>query len=199
MRSRLSMAALVVALTCLPQAAVAKTYKLDLEHTNVTFQIRHLFTQVDGRFDKFDGKITLDTANLADAKVTGTIDASSINTHLANRDKHLRSADFFDVAKYPTITFESTKITDLNPKTNTGKMHGKLTMHGVTKDIVLDAAFIGEGPDSYGNRKAGFSAVTKINRKDFGLNWNDTLETGGLLVGEEVEIRISVEAYVEDE
>lgn len=198
MPSRLSMAAVAVALTCLPQVAAAKTYKLDLEHTNVTFQIRHLFTQVDGRFDKFDGKITFDAANLADAKVSGTIDASSINTHLANRDKHLRSADFFDVAKYPSITFESTKISDLDAKTKTGKMHGKLTMHGVTKEIVLDAAFIGEGPDSYGNRKAGFSAVTKINRKDFGLNWNDTLETGGLLVGEQVEIRISVEAYVED-
>lgn len=197
MKNRLSALSLLVALSIgVPAAALAETFVVDDDHTSVTFRVRHLFTKVSGRFDKFDGKVTFDPAKPAEAKVEGTIDASSINTNVENRDKHLRSADFFNVEKHPTITFASTKVTDLDAKAMTGKLHGNLTIRGVEKPVVLDVQFLGRGKDPWGNEKAGFSATTKINRKDFGLNWNETVETGGLLVGDEVEIEIAAEGNV---
>lgn len=177
-------------------AAAAKTFDIDPHHTSVTFRVRHLFTKVNGRFDKFDGKIEFDPAKPERVKVQGSIDVASINTNVDKRDEHLRSKDFFNAEKFPKITFVSTKTSDVDPKSKTGKLHGDLTIHGVTKPVVLDVAFLGEGTDPYGNRKAGFSATTTINRKDFGLNWNETLETGGVLVGEEVEIEVSAEGNV---
>jgi polyisoprenoid-binding protein YceI len=129
--------------------------------------------------------------------VTGSIDVASIDTNSDKRDEHLRGADFFDVERYPKITFESTGVKDVDAAAKTGKLEGKLTIHGVTKDVVLDVAFTGAGQDPWGNKKAGFTAETKINRKDFGLNWNQTLETGGVLVGDEIAIRIDVEANVQ--
>jgi polyisoprenoid-binding protein YceI len=176
--------------------SAAKTFQIDAQHTGVTFRVRHLFTKVNGRFDKFAGKIDFDPAKPQEAKVEGSIDVASINTNVDKRDAHLRSKDFFDVEKYPTITFVSTKVSDVDPAKKTGKLHGKLTIHGVTKPVVLDVAFLGEAADPWGNKKGGFSATTTINRKDFGLNWNETLETGGVLVGEEVEIEISAEGNV---
>jgi len=188
--------AIAMAIAVAASAASAADYKVDKSHTGVTFKIRHLFTKVDGRFDEFEGMIKFDPDNFADSSVEGTIQTASINTFNEKRDAHLRKADFFDVEKYPTITFKSTKITDIDTAAKTAKVHGDLTMHGVTKPIVLDVAYLGTGKDPWGNMRGGFGAKTTLNRKDFGLNWNQTLETGGLLVGEEVEIEINVEALV---
>jgi polyisoprenoid-binding protein YceI len=181
----------------LPSAAWAKDYAIDASHTTVRFRVRHLFTTVEGRFGKFEGNVQFDSADLKSAKVTGTIDVATIDTNHEKRDEHLRAKDFFFVEEYPQIKFESTSVSDVDVAAKTGKLHGKLTMRGVTKDVVLDVAFTGEGTDPWGNSKAGFTASTKINRKDFGLNWNEALETGGVLVGEEVEIRIDAEANVQ--
>lgn len=196
MRKRGLLVALIAAIVIVPSAAVAKGYKIDAEHTTVRFRVRHLFTKVEGQFKIFEGRIVFDLADAANAKVTGSIDVGSIDTNVKERDNHLRGKDFFYVEKYPKITFESTSASDVDAKAQTGKLHGKLSMRGVTKDVVLDVAFTGEGSDPWGNKKAGFTATLKINRKDFGLNWNEALETGGVLVGDEVEIQIDAEASV---
>jgi len=175
------------------QPAAADRFEVDTAHTTVGFSVRHLFTSVQGRFDTFDGKIEYDPKNPAAAKVEGSIDATSINTNLTKRDTHLRSADFFDVEKHPKITFKSTKVEVTDAKAQTGKLHGMLAIRGTERPIVLDVAFLGAGKDPWGNAKAGFSAKTTINRKDFGLSWNETLETGGVLVGDEVTIQIDTE------
>jgi polyisoprenoid-binding protein YceI len=180
----------------LPALSHAGTYKIDPQHTSVTFSVRHLFTKVNGRFDKFEGTINFDPKNPSTAKAEGSIDVASINTNVEKRDTHLKSKDFFEVEKFPKITFVSTGVSDVNAESKTGKLHGKLKIHGVEKDVVLDVAFLGEGSDPWGNKKAGFSATTTINRKDFGLNWNETLETGGVLVGDEIQIEISAEGNV---
>src|SRR5262249_34113203 len=160
--------------------------------TSVSFRIRHLFTSVNGHFETFEGKVVFDPKAPAKTHVEGSIDAASINTGVTKRDDHLRSADFFDVAKYPKITFESGEVTDVDSSGKSGKMHGTLTMHGVSKPVLLDVAFLGAGKDPQGKERAGFHAETKINRKDFGLSWNKTLESGGMLVGDEVTIEIDV-------
>jgi len=197
MKSRISAMIVCAALAIsAPVASLADTYLIDKDHTSVTFRIRHLFTKVSGRFDAFEGKVDFDPAKPEQTKVEGTIQTKSINTNVENRDKHLRSDAFFDVEKYPTITFASTKVTDVDPKALSGKLHGNLTMHGVEKPVVLDVQFLGKGKDPWGNEKAGFTATTQVNRKDFGLNWNETVETGGLLVGDDVEIEISAEGNI---
>lgn len=178
--------------------ATAKRYEVDTAHTSVNFRVRHLFTWVDGRFGAFDGAIEFDPDAPEKTTVRGSIDAASIDTNVEKRDTHLRSGDFFDVEKFPKVTFESTKVTDVDAAAKTAKLHGNLTIKDVTKPVVLDAKFLGEATDPWGNRKAGFSGQTTINRKDFGLNWNQALETGGVLVGEEIEIRIDVEGDVKD-
>ena len=198
MRLRLWIAAVLVGTLVLPGAAQAKKYKVDEDHTTVGFRIRHLFTYVEGRFNEFEGEFVFDPNDLSSTKVKGTVDVGSIDTNVEERDKHLRSKDFFDAEKYPKIEFESTGVIDVDKEKNTGKLSGKLTIHGVTKPVVLDVTFRGEATDPWGNKKAGFSGETTINRKDFGLNWNEVLETGSLLVGEEVQLRIEVEAYVQE-
>jgi polyisoprenoid-binding protein YceI len=197
MQARLIGVAAAALLTAAPIAATAAEYKVDKAHTGVTFKIRHLFTNVSGRFDDFEGKVTFDPENFADASAEGTIQTASINTNNEKRDTHLKSPDFFDVEKYPTITFKSTKVTDVDKEKMTGKLHGNLTMHGVEKPIVLDVAYLGTAKDPWGNTRGGFVATTTINRKDFGINWNQTLDSGGLFVGEEVDIEINVEGVVE--
>lgn len=176
----------------------AKPYKVDGAHTSVTFSVRHLFTSVQGRFDQFDGKIVFDPEAPAKTVITGSIQTASINTNVADRDKHLRSSDFFDVEQYPTITFKSTGVRDIDPKTRTAKIEGEITIRGVTRPIVLDAAYLGSGKDPWGNKRAGFSASATIDRKDFGLTWNKVLETGSVLVGEEVAIQLDVEGILEE-
>src|SRR5262245_17105194 len=198
MRSMRWFAAAVLAAGVMPAAAGAVNYKVDPAHTNVTFLVRHLFTNVEGRFKTFEGTITFDPAAPEKTVVKGTIDASSIDTNVAKRDEHLRSPEFFEVAKFPKITFESTSVSDVDKTKNTGKLHGNLTIHGVTKPVVLDAEFLGAATDPWGNKKGGFSATTKIDRKDFGLTWNKALETGGALVGDEVTVRLNVEGDVQE-
>jgi polyisoprenoid-binding protein YceI len=181
-----------------PAVSSAVQYKVDPAHTAVTFQVRHLFSKVNGRFDKFAGKIDFDPAQPEKTRVEGSIDVASINTNEEKRDKHLRSKDFFQVEKYPQITFASTGVSDVDMAKKTGKLHGNLTIRGVEKPVVLDVVFLGAGKDPWGNVRAGFTAKTTINRKDYGLTWNETLETGGVLVGDGIDIEIDAEGLVED-
>ncbi|GIW40319.1 MAG: polyisoprenoid-binding protein [Candidatus Binatia bacterium] len=178
--------------------SAATTYKVDPDHTSVTFRVRHLFTKVQGRFDRFEGKIVFDPSEPRKARVEGWIDVASVNTNVEERDKDLRSARFFDAAKYPKIEFRSTRVLEVAKDGKHGKLEGQLTIHGVTRPVVLDVAYLGEATDPWGNKRAGFSAKTTIDRKDFGLTWNEVLETGGVLVGEEVEIEIQAEGLVEE-
>ncbi len=184
----------ILLITCFVglSSASAAHYEIDKDHTTVGFTIRHLvISKVKGTFDKFNGSFEFDPKNSASWNANTTIEAASINTAVTKRDEHLRSPDFFDVQKFPTISFTTGKVKSSNGKT--AKVEGTLTMHGVTKPVVLDVEIGGTTKDPWGNSRAAFSAKTKINRKDFGLNWNKALETGGLLVGEEVEINIEVE------
>ncbi len=177
-----------------PPLASAEPLKLaiDAQHSTVGFRVRHLFTKVNGQFRGFEGTIELDPANLAGSRVAVTIRAETIDTNVEGRDKDLQSARFFDVAKHPTITFASTGIADVAG--NRGRVEGTLTMHGVSREVVLDAEFLAAGKDPWGNQRYGFRAETKVNRKDFGMAWNEVVEAGGVLVGDEVEITLDVEA-----
>jgi len=179
----------------LATSAPAAQWKVDASHTSVAFSVSHLFTSVQGRFDSFDGTIDFDPDAPSATVVRGKVVAESINTNNAKRDKHLRSGDFFHVEKFPEIRFESTGGIE-NMQGNHGELPGKLTIHGVTKPVVLDVKFLGRGSDPWGNERAGFRATLTINRTDYGLGWNEVLETGGVLVGEEVEIRIDAEGIL---
>ena len=188
-----SLIALVLVIAA-PLAASADTWQIDPVHTTVGFSVRHMMiSNVRGQFTKVAGTITAKDSDPASVKVEATIDTSSIDTRSADRDADLKSANFLDVAKYPTMTFKSKKIEPAG--TGKWKMVGDLTLHGVTKEVTLEV----EGPtapikDPYGNTRAGGSATTKINRKDFGLAWNKALEAGGAVVGDEVTVSIDVEA-----
>lgn len=172
------------------------TYSLDPAHTAVHFSVRHMMvSNVRGEFTKLSGTIKFDPEKPVNSSVEVTIDAASINTRVPDRDTHLKSADFLDVEKFPTLLFRSTKV---EPQSGGGKVAGDLTIHGVTHQVVLDV----EGPtpevkDPWGKQRIGFSATTKLSRKDFGLVWNAALESGGVLVGDEVKISIDVEAIRE--
>ena len=174
------------------QPVWAAHYEIDQEHSSVGFKIKHLFSHVNGTFDDYEGTIDYEPGQPETWKAEATIQAASINTRVKERDKHLSGPDFFDVEKYPTLTFKSTKVESVGE--NTAKMEGLLSIHGVEKPVLLDVEIHGVGKDPWGNVKAGFTGTTKINRKDFGLTWNQALETGGVLVGEEVEITLEIEA-----
>ncbi len=183
-------------------AAHAANYKVDTDHTSVSFKIRHLFSNVQGQFKTFEGSFDYDPAKPETWKVQGSIDTASIDTNVKERDNHLRSADFFDVQKFPKITFTSTKFTDV---TSTGlpagqagaKMQGLLNLHGVEKPVVIDVEIHGVGKDPWGNVRSAFTGTLKLNRKDYGLTWNEVLETGQVLVGEEVAITLEVEGILQ--
>ncbi len=168
------------------------TYNIDPSHSSANFSIKHMMiAKVHGGFEKISGKFQYDASNLANSSVDVSIETASINTRESQRDTHLKSADFFDVEKYPAITFKSSRF---EKNGDDLKIIGDLTIHGVTKSVTLDV----EGPsdemkDPWGNAKIGASATTKIKRKDFGLTWNAALETGGLLVGDDVNISIDVQ------
>jgi len=167
-------------------------YNVDPAHTTVEFVVRHLMiTKVRGRFTAFDGRVELTPGSELPASIEASINAASIDTREEQRDAHLRSADFFDVETYPELTFESTRI-DGTPDDFT--IDGKLTIHGVTRNVTLDGTFEGRITDPWGGVRVGYTARGKINRKDFGLNWNAALETGGVVVGDEVRIELNVEA-----
>ncbi len=174
----------------------AATYQIDTDHTSVSFKIRHLLSYTQGQFDQFEGAFDYDPEQPESWKVEATIQAASINTRVEARDKHLRSADFFDAEEFPTLTFKSTQVSDVTP--TSAKLHGSLMIHGVEKPAVFDLEILGVANDPWGNTRAAFSATTTINRKDFGLTWNKSLETGQLLVGEEVKISLEVEGLLQE-
>jgi polyisoprenoid-binding protein YceI len=179
-------------LLVLAATAGAATYEIDKAHSSVTFTIRHMtVNNVHGQFGDFTSTFNYDPADMKQWSCEATIQAASINTGTERRDNHLRSADFFDVANFPTITFKSTGIT--KEADGSYQLAGDLTMHGVTKPVVLALEVNGEVKDQRGSVHAGFSASGKLNRKDFGLVWNRALETGGFLVGDDVAIQIDVE------
>jgi len=169
-----------------------RTYKIDKSHSEAIFQVRHLLTKVRGRFTDFEGAIEFNEANPEQSNVHFTVATTSIDTAEPDRDKHLRSADFFDIDQYPQITFVSTRIQKRGSETY--DVTGTLTMHGVTKEIVLPVAHLGKAKDPWGNERLGFEAETTLNRKEFGLNWNAALETGGFLVGDDVKISLQIQA-----
>jgi polyisoprenoid-binding protein YceI len=169
-----------------------RTYKIDKAHSEAIFQVRHLVTKVRGRFTDFEGTIQFNEAAPEQSSVNFTIHATSIDTAEPDRDKHLRTADFFDVETYPTITFHSKRITRRGGETF--DVVGDLTMHGVTREVVLPVAHMGKATDPWGGQRIGFEAETTLNRKDFGLNWNAMLEAGGFLVGDEVKVSIEIQA-----
>jgi len=185
---------LAILLAGIASPANATDWQADPAHTNVGFSVSHLFTSVQGRFKDFEASIVFDVDDPMKTVVRATVQAASINTDNEKRDKHLRSRDFFDVEKYPTLQFDSTEMKEWSGKK--GKLAGNLTIHGVTKPVVFDVVFRGEGSDPWGNLRAGFLATLTIDRKDYGLNWNEVLETGGFLVGDEIEIRIDAEGIL---
>jgi polyisoprenoid-binding protein YceI len=169
------------------------TWNLDPVHSVAEFKVKHMMiSNVKGQFTGISGVLSFDDSDVTKSRVEASIDASSINTRDAQRDEHLKSADFFDVEKFPTLTFQSTSV----KRTGDDELAvtGDLTLHGVTREVVFNV----EGPtapgkDPWGNTRVGLSAVTKINRKDFGLTWNSALETGGILVGDEITITLDVQ------
>lgn len=168
------------------------TWKIDPTHSNVEFAVRHLMiTTVRGRFAKVEGTVVTDDADPTKAEVDVTIDVNSIDTREPQRDTHLKSADFFDAEKYPSIAFKGSRVTDVQG--DTFKLVGDLTMHGVTREVTLDVTSEGRGKDPWGGDRAGYSATTKVNRSDFGLTWNQVLETGGIAVGDEIKISLDLE------
>jgi polyisoprenoid-binding protein YceI len=192
MGARSLVAAVAAAVLATPGYALATEYVVDPAHTSAMFAVKHMMvTTVRGRFGKVQGSMNLDEKDITKSSVTATIDAASIDTDEPKRDEHLRSPDFFDVQKYPTLTFKSTRVQRMK---NGLKVTGDLTIRDVTRPVVLEV----EGPtkpvkDPYGNVKIGASATTKVNRQDFGLKWNAPLEAGGVVVGDEVKISLDLE------
>ena len=169
------------------------TWNIDVAHTNLGFTVKHMMvSKVRGNFNEFEGKIEGNPEDLASSKVSFKVDMNSINTNNEDRDNHLRSEDFFEVEKYPTMDFESTKIV----KTDDDEydVTGNLTIKGVTKEVTFNAEFDGKATDPWGQEVVGFAVEGNIDRKEFGLTWNQALEAGGFLVGEKIKIAIDLEA-----
>lgn len=178
-----------------PAFAAPETYIIDPAHSGVGFSIRHLFSRVPGRYTKFEGKIVVDRDDYSKSTVEVSIDAASIDTNEPDRDKHLKSPDFFDVAKNPKITFKSTKVNQSGP--NKLAVEGSLTIRGTTKAVTLDVDVLGFGPGYGGGLRGGFEGRIRINRQDFGVAWNDIIEGGGAVLGEDVDISLNIEAAKE--
>jgi len=190
-------AALAAAVVLGAGPAEAESLEIDLQHSTISFKVRHLFTKVQGRFNDFSGSIEISEDDLVASSVKASIKVESIDTNVEGRDKDLRSKRFFSVEKYPTIEFESTEITNVSGQG--GKIVGTRTIHGVSREVVLEAEFLGKGKDPWGNLRYGFTASTTVNRKDFGMTWNEVVEAGGVLVGDEIEISLDIEATPKSE
>lgn len=194
--SRFLTALVALAVTASFAVAAPVTWKIDPAHTEVGFQVRHFFSKVHGVFHEVEGTIVFDEADPTAIKIDATVKVASVDTGNEKRDGHLQSADFFEAEKNPTLSFKSSKIV----KAGKGKFKitGDLTMRGVTKAVTFDAEFLGSSAVSVGGQswgsKAGFSATTVVNRKDWGINWNKTLDTGGVMVDDNVTIVLNVEA-----
>ena len=192
MKNFITTVSTIIALV-LPVFAAASSWTIDQDHSNVGFKVKHLMvSNVKGEFRNFNGTLEIDDKDVTKSKVVVNIDTPSITTGVTKRDEHLKSHDFFDVARFPAMTFVSKRVQKAgNDKL---KVYGNLTLHGVTREVVLDV----DGPtnaykDPWGNIKRGASATARINRKDFGLTWNKAIESGGVMVGEEVIISLEVE------
>jgi len=173
-------------------AGVAGTWNIDPTHTSIGFSVRHaMVSKVRGTFADFSGALTIDGVDLAASSAELTIQAASIDTQNADRDGHLVSADFLDVENFPTLTFTSTAVTVDGPDV---AVTGDLTIRGVTRSVTVNYEYIGTSMDPFGFTRVGFEGTAKISRKDFGLTWNAALETGGVLVGDEITLVLDVEA-----
>jgi polyisoprenoid-binding protein YceI len=173
---------------------VAGRWDIDPVHSDVSFTVRHMMvSKVRGRFGSFEGQITTDQDHLA-SSVSATIDLASVNTNDETRDNHLRSPDFLDVENHKTMSFVSTAV---RPKGDGYVVEGELSLHGVTRPVTLDLEPQGFGPDPFGGTRAGFSATTEINRKDFGITFNMPLEGGGVVVGDKIQITLEIEAVLQ--
>ncbi|MBI5590849.1 MAG: polyisoprenoid-binding protein [Deltaproteobacteria bacterium] len=189
---------LAIAAICLiPLSAMASNWTIDPDHSNIQFKIRHMMiANVNGTFGKVKGLIRIDEKDMSQSAVDATIEIDSINTGVTKRDEHLKSVEFFDSAKYPTMTFVSRKV--IPDGKGQLKILGDLTIHGISREVALDV----EGPtneikDPLGNTRRGASATTKINRMDFGLNWNKPTESGGMMIDETVFINLEIEMIKE--
>ena len=168
------------------------TWNIDTSHSEVTFAVRHMMiSTVRGKFNTFGGTIDFNESDPTLSTIAVSIDVASVDTRDEKRDGHLKSGDFFDAEKYPALTFTSTKVEKLSD--TRARVTGDLTIKDVTRSVVLDVDYAGQARSPWGTTSAGFSASTKINRKDFGLTWNVALETGGVLVGDDVSIAIEAE------
>jgi polyisoprenoid-binding protein YceI len=170
-----------------------KLWNIDTSHSGINFSVRHMvFAKVRGRFASWSGALRFDASDLTQGSVEVEIDAASIDTGVADRDNHLRSADFFDVERFPKLRFTSSKV----ERTGDGRyrVHGDLTIRDVTRALVLEVEYGGQAKDPWGNTRAAFTAKTAVNRGDYGLKWNQALETGGVLVGERIDIELEVQA-----
>lgn len=173
-------------------SAETARFNVDPDHSIIEFQVKHMvISKTTGRFTDYSGFVDLDPENAQVKTIEATIKAASITTNHEKRDTHLKSADFFDVEKYPTLTY---RLKSLKKMGEEFTAFGELTMHGVTREIVLVGSFNGTTKDPWGNVRAGFTGKGKLNRKDFGMNWSKTLDNGGLVVGDEVDIRLEIEA-----
>jgi polyisoprenoid-binding protein YceI len=182
------------------QETAVSRWKLDPAHTQVEFKARHMMiTTVRGRFADVSGTVVVDEDNPNNSRVEVEIDANSIDTRESDRDTHLKSEDFLDVEKHPEITFRSKRIEGAHREAGDEfKVVGDLTIRGETREVVLDARYEGRGTDPWGGERAGFSASTKIDRREWGLTWNAALETGGILVSNDLDIELQVQAVRED-
>lgn len=196
MKTRTLLALTLTALGALPLAA-ADTWTVDKSHSDVSFQVRHFVSKTRGRFKDFSGTIQVDAARPEASSVEFTVQVASIDTSDEKRDAHLRSADFFDAEKNPTLTFKSTSIKPAGK--DRYDVTGTLTMHGVAKTVTLPVTYLGATKDPWGNERGGFEIVTKLNRKEYGINWNKTLDTGGLMLGDDVDVSITLETVKKKE
>ncbi len=170
-----------------------ENWQVDGAHSSVNLTVRHMvISKVRGHFTKWNAKLALDTGDLTRSAVEVAIDAASIETGVADRDNHLRSPDFLDVEEYPSLTYKSRRVEAVSPERL--RVVGDLTIRNVTREVVLDVEYGGQGKDPWGNQRVGFTATASLNRKDFGLTWNQALETGGVLVADRVDIEIELQA-----
>lgn len=176
----------------MPASAAMETFSIDQGHSQVGFKIRHFVSKVPGRFGKYTGTIRVDRENLAASSIEVEIEAASIDTDNEQRDNHLRGDDFFDAEKHPRITFKSSKVVPRGE--SKAVVHGELTMRGVTKPVEMEVDLLGYSPDAWGGFRGGYEARATINRKEFGIVWNKLLDTGGAILGDEVEITLLIEA-----
>ncbi|MCO5204839.1 MAG: YceI family protein [Anaerolineae bacterium] len=174
------------------------TWQIDFSHSQIQFSVRHMMiSKVRGTFEQFSGSINYDEVNPTNTTVDIAVDITSINTRDEQRDAHLRSADFFDAENFPMMTFKSTRVEQVNK--HNGRLYGDLTIRGVTKPVVLEVTYEGQAQSPWGTTSAGFSATGKINRKEWNMQWNAALETGGVLVGDDVTISIELELVKQPE